>query len=302
MKRITKAGCAALASILLLTGCSGSDNNENDSGDYGGIKTISTPDSFEGNAADINGDGSDVQLKSGDTYAVITIESYGEITCKLYPEAAPEGVQNFIDLANSGYYTGKDIHRVVKDFMMQGGSANGDGMSVDSDPSFNVEYNSKMRHFYGALCYANAGGINGSQFYIVNNKGFSDVDEASFESQLTQLNTLIDELNGYLEAAQGDEKAYYQSYYDYYVSMKNTTASNLRALKERTDEINAKYREVGGTPFLDGGYTVFGQAVSGFDVIDKISEVEVELQSSGSEKSHPVQKIVISSVEIKTAE
>lgn len=303
MKKITKLGCASMASVLLLTGCSGSDNNGNDSGDYGGIKTISTPDSFEGNGADINSDRSDVQLKSGDTYAVITIRDYGEITCKLYPEAAPEGVQNFIDLANSGYYTGKDIHRVVKDFMMQGGSANGDGMSTADDPSFNVEYNSKMRHYYGALCYANAGGINGSQFYIVNNKGFSDVNKSSFDSQLSQLDALISEVNGYMaEAANDDEKAYYQSYLDYYTSMRNTTASNIRALEERTDEMTAKYKEVGGTPFLDGGYTVFGQTVSGFDVIDKISEVEVEAQSSGNEISHPVQKIIIESVEIKTAE
>lgn len=302
MKKITKLGCASLASILLLTGCSGSDNSENDSGEYGNIKTIKTSDSFEGNAADINSDGSDVQLKSGDTYAVITIKDYGEITCKLYPEAAPEGVQNFIDLANSGYYTGKDIHRVVKGFMMQGGSANGDGMSTDDDPSFNVEYNSKMRHYYGALCYANGGGINGSQFYIVNNKSFSDVSRSSFESQLTQLDAVISEINGYMESAADDEKIYYQSYLDYYTPMRNSTASSIRALEERTDEMTAKYKDVGGTPFLDGGYTVFGQTVSGFDVIDKISEVEVELQSSGGEESHPVQKIIIESVEIKTAE
>lgn len=299
MKKFTGIAAVALASAVLLAGCAEKDS---DSSEYGGIKTINTPDGFLGNAADINDDGSGAELKSGDTYAVITIESYGEITCKLYPEAAPEGVQNFIDLANDGYYNGKDIHRVVKDFMMQGGSANGDGMSVDSDPSFNVEYNPKMRHFYGALCYANAGGINGSQFYIVNNKGFSDVDQANYESQIEQLDALIAELSGTLEAAGEGEKEYYQAYYDYYMSMKNTTASNLRALKDRTDEITAKYKAVGGVPFLDGGYTVFGQTVSGFDVIDKISGVEVELQASGSEKSHPVQKIIISSVEIKTVE
>ncbi|MCM1054349.1 MAG: peptidylprolyl isomerase [Bacteroides sp.] len=298
MKKIIGIGCALLAASLWLTGCSG----ENGGGEYGGIKTVTVSDGFEGNAADINSDGSDAALKSGDTYAVITIEGYGEITCKLYPEAAPEGVQNFIELADSGYYSGKDIHRVVKDFMMQGGSANGDGRSTDDDPSFNVEYNSKMRHFYGALCYANAGGINGSQFYIVNNRSFSDVDRASLESQVEQLDSLLSEVNGYLETAQGDEKEYYQAYYDYYASMKYTAASNLRALNERTDEITDKYKAVGGTPSLDGGYTVFGQTVSGFDVIDKISEAEVEAQLSGNEISHPVQEIIISSVEIKTAE
>ncbi len=73
-------------------------------------------------------------------------------------------------------------------------------------------------------------------------------------------------------------------------------------MKERTDEMTEKYKEVGGAPFLDGGYTVFGQTIDGFDVIDAISEVEVELQKSGNEESHPVQKIVISSVEINTVE
>ena len=63
-----------------------------------------------------------------------------------------------------------------------------------------------------------------------------------------------------------------------------------------------KYEKVGGTPFLDGGYTVFGQTVKGFEVIDAISQVDVELQASGNEESHPVQKIIISSIEIKTAE
>lgn len=295
MTKITKTAIAFLTSAAFLTACS-SDSNE-----YGGIKTIESPESFQGNTADINKN-SATELKSGDTYAVITIEGYGAITCKLYPEAAPEGVQNFIDLANSGYYSGKDVHRVVKGFMMQGGSANGDGMSVDTDPSFNVEYNSKMRHYFGALCYANAGGINGSQFYIVNNREFSDISEDALSAQLEQIDSTIDELNEQLKSAEEDAKAYFQQYLDYYSANRNTYASQLRALKERTDEMTEKYKEVGGTPFLDGGYTVFGQTIDGFDVIDAISEVEVELQKSGNEESHPVQKIVISSVEIKTVE
>lgn len=295
MTKITKTAISFFTATAFLTACS-SDSNE-----YGGIKTIESPKSFQGNTADINKN-STTELKSGDTYAVITIEGYGAITCKLYPEAAPEGVQNFIDLANNGYYSGKDIHRVVKGFMMQGGSANGDGMSVDSDPSFNVEYNSKMRHYFGALCYANAGGINGSQFYIVNNREFSDISEDSLSAQLEQLDSAIDELNEQLKSAEEDAKAYFQQYLDYYSANRNTYASQLRALKERTDEMTEKYKEVGGAPFLDGGYTVFGQTIDGFDVIDAISEVEVELQKSGNEESHPVQKIVISSVEINTVE
>lgn len=280
--------CGSLAAVMLLAGCS-----ENNGG--GNINTVDTPAGFTGNIGD-------VALESGDTYAVITIQGFGSITCKLFPEAAPVGVQNFIDLANSGYYSGKEIHRVMTDFMFQGGSKNGDGMSSDDEPSFGVEYNTNMRHFYGALCYANAGGINGSQFYIVNSKSYSPVSEATIQSQIDQLNDVLEELQSYISAAaSNDEKEYYQSYYDYYSSMKVTYSNQLKAAQDVTEEITAKYEEVGGASFLDGGYTVFGQAVDGFDVIDKVSAVEVEKSDSG-EMSHPVQKVVIESVEIFTAE
>lgn len=305
MKKFGRILCISLASALLISGCN--NNPEDNQGDnentvnasdsnYGNIKTIESPAGSKGNL--------DAELKSGDTYAVISIEGYGDITCKLYPEEAPEGVQNFIDLANSGYYSGKVIHRVVNKFMMQGGSANGDGRSSADEEGFYVEYNANMRHYYGALCYANAGGVNGTQFYIVNNKEFSEVTESNFSSQLDNLDSYISLAQEYVNSTTGDEKAYYESVLAYYTATKEmmipTVNSGIRALRERTDEITAQYKKVGGTPFLDGGYTVFGQTVDGFDVIDKISGVEVELQPGGDEESHPVTDIVISSVEIKT--
>ena len=289
-KKRTKFLIGSLAAIMLLAGCTSE-------GEVGGsnINVVETPAGFTGNVGDVS-------IESGDTYAVITIQGFGAITCKLFPEAAPEGVQNFIDLANSGYYSGKEIHRVIEDFMLQGGSANGDGMSTADDPSFGVEYNTNMRHFYGALCYANAGGINGSQFYIVNSKSYEPVAEATLQSNIDAIGSSMEDLKERIAAASSDdERDYYQSYYDYYSSMKSTYTSQLKALREMTEEMEAKYEEVGGASFLDGGYTVFGQAVDGFDVIDKVSAVEVEMSSSG-EMSHPVQKVVIESVEIFTAE
>lgn len=310
MKKFSKILCIPLTAALLISGCNqdsgeNQDNNENTtnnagnsaiSSDYGNIKTIESPAGSKGNL--------DAELKSGDTYAVISIEGYGDITCKLYPDEAPEGVQNFIDLVNSGYYSGKIIHRVVDKFMMQGGSANGDGLSSADENSFYVEYNTNMRHYYGALCYANAGGINGTQFYIVNNKGFNEVTESTYSSQLDTIDSYINLAQEYVNSTTGDEKAYYESVLQYYTSSREalipTVNSGIRALKERTDEMTEQYEKVGGTPFLDGGYTVFGQTVDGFDVIDKISKVEVEEQYSGGEESRPVTDIVISSVEIKT--
>lgn len=263
---------------------------------YGTIKTIETPDSFSGNIGE-------VKIESGDTYAVIKIEGYeGEIKIKLFPEAAPEGVKNFIDSANSGYYTGKDIHRVVKDFMMQGGSANGDGRSTDDDPEFYVEYNAKMRHFYGALCYANAGGVNGRQFYIVNSKNYSPVTADVYEYSINEADYYISVYEGMLKTATEEEKEICNLYIDRYKSQKGSAQSSIRALEENTQEVTDKYNQVGGTPYLDGGYTVFGQTVEGFNIIDAISGVEVEPQSGGNEISHPVEKILIESITIHTAE
>ncbi|MCH5200553.1 MAG: peptidylprolyl isomerase [Oscillospiraceae bacterium] len=277
-KKATKLLAGTFAAAILLAGCT--EGGGTDSGNGSG-NTVNTPADFTGNTGD-------VKIESGDTYAVITIQSFGAITVKLFPEAAPVGVQNFIDLADSGYYTGKEIHRVMSDFMFQGGSRNGDGMSTAEDPSFGVEYNAKMRHFYGALCYANGGGINGSQFYIVNCKSYTPLSREEVQATVDEVKALVD------ASASDAEREYYQYYYDYYSTI-------LKGLKDSTEEIEAKYREVGGTPSLDGGYTVFGQTVDGFDVIDAVSAVEVEPDSRG-ELSHPVQKIVIESVEIFTAE
>ena len=314
-RKATTLLCAGITAAILLAGCNTnasdgaatntSDNASSDTttppgstatdSSYGTIKTIKSPDGFTGNVGDVS-------IESGDTYAVITIKDFGSITVKLFPEAAPEGVQNFIDLADSGYYTDKEIHRVVADFMIQGGSQNGDGMSTDDDPSFYVEYNTDMRHFYGALCYANGGGVCGSQFYIVNNKTNSPVTEESLQSAVDYYESQQEQAEAYLDqAASDDERAYYEYYKNYFSSLAATARSQLRAFQESTDEIKAKYEEVGGYPYLDGGYTVFGQAVDGFDVIDAVSAVEVEENSSG-ELSHPVEKIFIESVEIFTAE
>ena len=314
-KKATTLLCAAAVTAMLLAGCSenktdGSNENTSDTtsnttttapagstatdNPYGSIKTIESPAGFTGNVGDVS-------IESGDTYAVITIKDFGAITVKLFPEAAPEGVQNFIDLANSGYYTNKEIHRVVADFMLQGGSRNGDGMSTADDPSFSVEYNSNMRHFYGALCYANAGGVNGSQFYIVNNKSNSPVTEDSLQSAVDYYESQLEQVEAYIaEATSADEINYYEEYKKYFTALASTARSQLRAFKETTDEIAAKYDEVGGYPYLDGGYTVFGQTVEGFDIIDAVSAVKVEQQANGDEISHPVEKILIESVEIFT--
>ena len=96
----------------------------------------------------------------------------GDITVQLFPELAPKTVKNFIELAKKGYYDGVIFHRVIPDFMIQGGDPTGTGMGGESiyGESFEDEFSSELFNLRGALSMANSGpNTNGSQFFIVNN-------------------------------------------------------------------------------------------------------------------------------------
>ena len=114
----------------------------------------------------------DFQLKpigAGDTLATIKT-NMGEIKVKLFPEGAPKTVENFTTHAKEGYYNGLIFHRVIKDFMIQGGDPTGTGMGGESiwGDSFEDEFDVKLHNIKGALSMANAGpNTNGSQFFIV---------------------------------------------------------------------------------------------------------------------------------------
>ncbi|EOH92361.1 peptidylprolyl isomerase [Enterococcus villorum] len=96
----------------------------------------------------------------------------GDITVQLFPELAPKTVKNFIELAKKGYYDGVIFHRVIPDFMIQGGDPTGTGMGGESiyGESFEDEFSRELFNLRGALSMANSGpNTNGSQFFIVNN-------------------------------------------------------------------------------------------------------------------------------------
>jgi len=104
------------------------------------------------------------------TYAKIET-SYGDMVVKLETDKAPTTTQNFIKLANSGFYNGLIFHRVIPDFMIQGGCPKGTGTG---GPGYNIkdEFNPQLRHSKGALSMANAGpNTGGSQFFIVTKNG-----------------------------------------------------------------------------------------------------------------------------------
>lgn len=110
----------------------------------------------------------------------------GDMSFELFPQAAPKAVENFVRHSENGYYNGLIFHRVIKDFMIQGGDPTGTGMGGESvfGGSFEDEFSIDARNYYGALSMANAGpNTNGSQFFIVQAKDVPD----SLLSQMEQL-------------------------------------------------------------------------------------------------------------------
>lgn len=99
--------------------------------------------------------------------------SQGQIIIQLFEQQAPKTVENFVGLAKKGYYDGTIFHRVISDFMIQGGDPNGDGTGGESIwcGNFEDEFSDELFNIRGALSMANAGpNTNGSQFFIVQNK------------------------------------------------------------------------------------------------------------------------------------
>ena len=105
----------------------------------------------------------------GEKIAVIKTDK-GDIKVRLFPEEAPKAVENFVTHAENGYYDGLIFHRVIKDFMIQGGDPRGNGTGGESiwGGSFSDEFDPELHNLRGALSMANSGpNTNGSQFFIV---------------------------------------------------------------------------------------------------------------------------------------
>ncbi|WP_460059335.1 peptidylprolyl isomerase [Pseudolactococcus yaeyamensis] len=97
----------------------------------------------------------------------------GDLTVKLFDDVAPKTVKNFLELAGKGYYNGVIFHRIIRDFMIQGGDPTGTGMGGESiyGEKFEDEFSENVFNIRGALSMANAGqNTNGSQFFIVQNE------------------------------------------------------------------------------------------------------------------------------------
>ncbi|MDR1354656.1 MAG: peptidylprolyl isomerase [Oscillospiraceae bacterium] len=177
--------------------------------------------------------------REGEPTATITT-SKGTVLLKFLPEHAPLAVENFIALAKDGYYNGCPFHRVIPDFMIQGGDPTGTGSGGKSSfgKPFKTEISWSTFHFTGAVSMANSGpNTNGSQFFIVvANPKATDGDVA----------------NDYLRKTGGVQD------------------DAMRAA------IVATYVAVGGAPWLDGCHTIFAQVFAGLDVADQIASVRTD--------------------------
>lgn len=171
----------------------------------------------------------------GEEIVRITIKDYGDVTVKLFPELLPEACENFKELAKSGYYDELIFHRVIENFMIQGGDPKGDGTGGESiwGGKFDGGSNEQLIHLPGALAYANSAGTStdGSQFYLVTG------DEVTEES----LGTIAGQGGLYFTA---EAKELY-------------------------------YQYGGTPWLDGGNYTVFGQVIDGLDVVYAVSHVPV---------------------------
>jgi len=189
--RVLATVLALCAALFMLGACGG-----NDSPGEPGIPTL--PD-----ALTIPEEGESVHTpwKEGDANPTITItmDDGGVITAVLYPDKAPNTVNNFISLANSGYFEGKIFHRVIPGFMIQGGSPNGDGMSIGFPYSIRGEFRSNgfvgnnIKHVRGVLSMARTGVPDsaGCQFFIMHDASSSlDGDYAAFGMVMTGMDVV----------------------------------------------------------------------------------------------------------------
>ena len=218
--------------------------------------------------------------------------SYGDIVVELYNET-PQHRDNFIKLVKEGYYDGVLFHRVIKDFMIQTGDGNSktagpDTSLGDGDPGYTIEAEfvyPKYFHKRGALAAARTGDqvnperrSSGSQFYIVTGKIYSS-DElkmmtqrmADMKKQDVFRRLVMDNQAKIKELQEAQDENGIMALQNELIQ--KTEEEVAKTPFTMTDEQINAYTSIGGTPHLDGQYTVFGEVIEGMDVVDKIQNV-----------------------------
>ncbi|MBN2306842.1 peptidylprolyl isomerase [Candidatus Peregrinibacteria bacterium] len=155
------------SALLLLAGCS--KTSEEDISNYQG-----SPETFNATKNEVMKTFDQTILPHEGESIVVMETSMGTIKIQLFPEYAPKTVENFTGLIDKGYYDGLIFHRVIPNFMIQGGDPEGTGRGGESlwGGKFEDEFSPNLRNIRGALSMANSGpDTNGSQFFIVQQEG-----------------------------------------------------------------------------------------------------------------------------------
>lgn len=248
---------------------------------------------------------SEKTVPAGPTLDIAT--TAGNIKIRLYDDT-PQHRDNFLKLAREGYYDGVLFHRVINDFMVQTGdpdskTAAPGAMLGSGGPGYTlpaeIEY-PKHYHKYGALAAARTGDdmnperrSSGSQFYIVTGKKYIPQQLSRMEEMAVQK-----QLQSYFMELQRQNM---DTIRQLRLAKDSVGLENLRQRLIKETEANVKpqtmtedqirdYTTVGGTPHLDGQYTVFGEVLEGMDVIEKIQKAETD------GRDRPVEDIKILSI------
>ena len=253
-----------------------------------------------------------LSAKGEKNYVVNIMTNRGEITLLLYNQT-PLHRDNFVKLCKAGTYDNVLFHRVIKEFMIQAGDPDSKNapkgkMLGTGDVGYTVPAEfvyPKYFHKKGALSAARQGdNVNpkkessGCQFYIVTGKVFNDSTLLGMESQMNEnkINVIFNTLAQkhmkeiYKMRKANDENGLYD------LQEKLFAQAQEMAAKEPefhfTPEQIEAYTTVGGTPHLDGEYTVFGEVVKGMDIVDKIQQVKTD-RSDRPEEDVKITKVTI---------
>jgi len=252
---------------------------------------------------------SSAKEKESNTFVKIET-NYGTLKVKLYNET-PLHRDNFIKLVKEHFFDSLLFHRVISDFMIQAGDpdsknapkemhlgSGGVGYTIPAEIVF-----PKFYHKRGALAAARTGDFvnpnresSGSQFYIVEGRPCTDEDLNVLEQninktlQQTLFNNLFSERKSQLVAQNLDSVEYNTQLRKIYNEVRQETMN--RSVFRYTDTQRREYKMFGGTPHLDSQYTVFGELVEGFSVLETISSVET------NKDDRPLKDVVIISTKI----
>ena len=244
---------------------------------------------------------------------VVMETTLGEIKLKLYNET-PKHRDNFIKLVQEGQYEGLLFHRVIKNFMIQGGDVTSKDAPMNKqlgagDLGYTVPAEFKYPQYFhkkGALCAARTGdevnperASSASQFYIVTGKKYSESElsqmEKQLESRLKQeiFNRLQTENKSkIMELYRSGNKEELTILRDTLIGKTEIEAEKRKGENKIPAEIRETYKTIGGVPFLDNQYTVYGEVIEGIEVVDAIQQVKTNKQD------RPTENIIIKSVKI----